>query len=460
MFPFDDDEQLHSPLPANVEAEQAVLGACIIAKTALEEVKTNQKLVPNDFWRESHQAIFQAMLDVEKACKPVDMVTLTVHLQEQKKIDQAGGIEYLTRLANSVPSAANVDHYAAIVKEKSVLRQLICSHEKVAAASLKADANPWDIIAAQKDILRQLEVSAQQTGFFERSADVVERTIDQISKRAERGDEENPVTGVPSGYRDLDEMTTGFHGSELIILAARPAVGKTAFALNVAQNVAVRAGEPVAIFSLEMGAEQLVQRMLCAEGNIDANKLRTGKLDEDDWPKLMIAAGTIGDAPIFIDDTAGITVADIWAKCRRLKQQVGKLGLIVIDYLQLIQGRGRDRQQDVSEISRTLKIMARELDVPVIALSQLSRSVEKRQDKRPMLSDLRESGAIEQDADIVAFLYRDEYYNKDSEKKNVVEFIIAKQRSGPVGTVELAFLKNFNKFVDIPKQFTLFDQGA
>jgi replicative DNA helicase len=262
------------------------------------------------------------------------------------------------------------------------------------------------------------------------------------------------VTGIPSGFPDLDKMTSGFQRSDLIIVAARPSVGKTAFALNIAQNVAVRAGETVAIFSLEMSAGQLVQRMICAEANVDAGRMRTGFLEGDDWEKLAMAIGALSEAQIYIDDTPGVTVADIRAKCRRLKKEKG-LGMILIDYLQLIQGRGKpgeNRQQEVSEISRTLKQIARELEVPVIALSQLSRGVEQRQDKRPMMSDLRESGSIEQDADIVAFLYRDDYYDKESEKKNIIEIIIAKQRNGPVGTVELVFLKNYNKFVSLDRQ--------
>jgi replicative DNA helicase len=261
------------------------------------------------------------------------------------------------------------------------------------------------------------------------------------------------VSGIPSGFIDLDKMTNGFQPNELIIVAARPSVGKTAFALNIAQNVAVRSTETVAIFSLEMSASQLVQRIICAESNVDATRMRTGELKGDDWEKLSMAIGALSEAQIYIDDTPGITVSDIRAKCRRLKKEKG-LGLILIDYLQLIQGRGKageNRQQEVSEISRTLKQIARELEVPVIALSQLSRGVEQRQDKRPMMSDLRESGSIEQDADIVAFLYRDDYYDKDSEKKNIIEIIIAKQRNGPVGTVELVFLKNYNKFVSLDR---------
>jgi replicative DNA helicase len=287
---------------------------------------------------------------------------------------------------------------------------------------------------------------------FQNIKDILVRTYDKIEMLHNRKGE---ITGIPTGFSELDRMTAGFQRNDLIIVAARPSVGKTAFALNIAQNVATKTDENVAIFSLEMGAEQLVMRMLCAEGNIDAQNLRTGNLTPDDWGKLTMAMGSLSNAGIYIDDTPGIRVSDIRAKCRRLKQEKG-LGLIIIDYLQLIQGSGRNRenrQQEVSEISRSLKALARELEVPVIALSQLSRSVEQRQDKRPMMSDIRESGSIEQDADIVAFLYRDDYYNTESENKNIIEIIIAKQRNGPVGTVQLAFVKEYNKFVNLERRY-------
>lgn len=351
-------------------------------------------------------------------------------------------------MANSVPTAANVDHYASIVKEKSVLRRLINTATKIASTGYAGgDVNEM-ISDAEKKIMEISQAGSFNKGFTQ-IKDVLLDTFERIEfLYNNRGG----VSGISSGYPDLDKMTNGFNRSDLIILAARPAVGKTAFALNLATNVAARAGQTVAIFSLEMGKEQLVQRILCAEANIDAGRMRSGMLDEDDWPKLTMAVGSLSETPIFIDDTPGITVHDIRAKCRRLKAEHG-IGLVLIDYLQLISGNGRtdNRQQEVSEISRTLKLIARELDVTVIALSQLSRSVEQRQDKRPMMSDLRESGSIEQDADIVSFLYRDDYYNPESERKNIVEFIIAKQRSGPTGTVELVFLKNFNKFVSLER---------
>ncbi|MGB8955578.1 MAG: replicative DNA helicase [Tumebacillaceae bacterium] len=433
--------------PQNVEAEQAVLGALLIESDAVTTV--SEILQQEDFYRKSHQLIFETILRVSESGEPVDMITVTADLQDKGQIDEIGGVAYLANLANSVPTAANVDHYATIVKEKSIMRRLINTATKIAATGYEGGLEVSEMIDdAEKRILEISHAGSVNKGFTP-IKDVLLNTFERIEFLFNN---KGQVTGIPSGYPDLDKMTSGFQRSDLIILAARPAVGKTAFALNVAQNIAVRARETVAIFSLEMGAEQLVQRMLCAEANIDAGKMRTGFLDEDDWPKLTMAVGTLSEAPIYIDDTPGVNVQDIRAKCRRLKAEHG-IGLVMIDYLQLIAGRGKgdNRQQEVSEISRTLKLMARELNCPVIALSQLSRSVEQRQDKRPMMSDLRESGSIEQDADIVSFLYRDDYYNPESERKNIIEVIIAKQRSGPTGTVELVFLKNFNKFVSLER---------
>jgi replicative DNA helicase len=441
------EELMERVPPQNIEAEQAVLGAILIEADALTTV--TELLVPFDFYRKTHQMIYEAMLKVAESGEPVDLVTVTAELQDAGQIEEIGGVAYLANLANSVPTAANVDHYSALVREKSVMRRLINTATKIATTGYEGGVDVAEMIDdAEKRILEITQAGAISKGFTP-IKDVLLNTFERIEFLFSN---KGGVTGIPSGYPDLDKMTSGFQRSDLIILAARPAVGKTAFALNVAQNIAVRAGETVAIFSLEMGKEQLVQRMLCAEANIDAGKMRSGFLEEDDWPKLTMAVGTLSEAPIFIDDTPGITVHDIRAKCRRLKAEHG-IGLILIDYLQLIQGRGKgdNRQQEVSEISRTLKLIARELNVPVIALSQLSRSVEQRQDKRPMMSDLRESGSIEQDADIVSFLYRDDYYNPESERKNIIEVIIAKQRSGPTGTVELVFLKNFNKFVSLER---------
>ncbi|MBL0385087.1 replicative DNA helicase [Tumebacillus sp. ITR2] len=440
------EELLERVPPQHIEAEQAVLGAVMLEADAI--VTVQEMLQVPDFYRKSHQLIYEAILLLAESGEPVDVVTISKTLADNGQIEEIGGVAYLANLANSVPTAANVDHYASIVKEKSVLRRLINTATKIASTGYAGgDVNEM-ISDAEKKIMEISQAGSFNKGFTQ-IKDVLLDTFERIEfLYNNRGG----VSGISSGYPDLDKMTNGFNRSDLIILAARPAVGKTAFALNLATNVAARAGQTVAIFSLEMGKEQLVQRILCAEANIDAGRMRSGMLDEDDWPKLTMAVGSLSETPIFIDDTPGITVHDIRAKCRRLKAEHG-IGLVLIDYLQLISGNGRtdNRQQEVSEISRTLKLIARELDVTVIALSQLSRSVEQRQDKRPMMSDLRESGSIEQDADIVSFLYRDDYYNPESERKNIVEFIIAKQRSGPTGTVELVFLKNFNKFVSLER---------
>jgi replicative DNA helicase len=442
------EEQAFDRLPPqNVEAEQAVLGAILLDPDAL--MTALEILDADDFYRTTHTKIFQAMVRLSERREPVDIVTLTAELQAQEILEEVGGVAYLTQLSNSVPTAANVDHYAKIVHEKAVARRLIHVATQIASTGYQAGSDVSDLLDEAERKIFSLSQERNTKGFTH-IKDVLLDTFERIEKLyANKG----AVTGIPSGYPDLDRMLSGFQKSDLIIVAARPSVGKTAFALNIAQNVAVRARQPVAIFSLEMSKEQLVQRILCAEGNLDANRMRTGFLEDEDWPKLSMAVGTLSEAPIFIDDTPGITVSEIRSKCRRLQAEHG-LGMILIDYLQLIQGRpgkAENRQQEISEISRTLKGLARELDVPVIALSQLSRSVEQRHDKRPMLSDIRESGSIEQDADVVAFLYREDYYDKDSEKKNIIEIIIAKQRNGPTGTVELVFLKNFNKFVSLEK---------
>lgn len=431
--------------PHNHEAEQSVLGAIFLDPQAL--VTASEILVPEDFYRIAHQKIFQTMLDLSDKGSAIDVVTVTEELSARKELEDVGGLSYLMELANAVPTAANVSYYAKIVEEKSILRRLIRTATKIVEDSFTREDEVEELLSEAERKIMEV-ANRKNAGDFKHVKDVLVQTYDKIEQLQNRtGD----VTGIPTGFTDLDRMTAGFQRNDLIIVAARPSVGKTAFALNIAQNVAVKARENVAIFSLEMGAEQLVMRMLCAEGNIDAQVLRTGALSPEDWSKLTIAMGTLSNAGIYIDDTPGLRVNEIRAKCRRLAQEKG-LGMIVIDYLQLIQGsgrRGENRQQEVSEISRSLKALARELHVPVIALSQLSRGVEQRQDKRPMMSDIRESGSIEQDADIVAFLYRDDYYDKETENKNMIEIIIAKQRNGPTGTVTLAFKKEFNKFLNI-----------
>jgi len=446
---MDNGEALFDRIPPqNIEAEQSVLGAILLDSDAI--VTVMEILRPHDFYRTSHQYIYEAMVELCEEGEPVDLVTLTARLQDKQRLEEAGGVSYLTELANAVPTAANVEYYAHIVEEKSLLRQLIRTATQIASSGYAGAEDVSELINEAEHRIMQISSRRSERGFIP-----IREALLEVFERVETlNRQKGGITGIPSGFVDLDRMTSGFQRSDLIIVAARPSVGKTAFALNIAQNVGVRAKETVAIFSLEMSAAQLVQRMISAEANVDAGKLRTGYLEPDDWEKLTMAIGTLSEANIYIDDSPVVTVADIRAKCRRLKREKG-LGIIVIDYLQLIQGRGgrsgENRQQEVSEISRTLKQIARELEVPVIALSQLSRSVEQRQDKRPMLSDLRESGSIEQDADIVAFLYRDDYYDQNSEKKNIIEIIIAKQRNGPVGTVELVFLKNYNKFVNLDK---------
>lgn len=433
--------------PQNTEAEQAVLGAILMDGDAI--VTAMERLSPEDFYRPAHRNIFESMLVLSEAEEPVDLITLTAKLQARGVLEEAGGVSYLAELANSVPTAANIDYYAQIVEEKSMLRRLIRAASQIVSNGYASAEDVGGLLSEAEQRIMEISNRRLGSGFI-----AIRDVLMEVFERVEfLNQNKGGTTGIASGFRDLDKMTSGFQRSDLIIVAARPSVGKTAFALNIAQNVGVREKETVAIFSLEMGAAQLVQRMICAEANVDAGRLRTGALEGDDWEKLTMAIGSLSEADIYIDDSPSVTVADIRAKCRRLKKDRG-LGMILIDYLQLIHGRGRggdNRQQEVSEISRTLKQIARELEVPVIALSQLSRGVEQRQDKRPMMSDLRESGSIEQDADIVAFLYRDDYYNQESEKKNIIEIIIAKQRNGPVGTVELAFLKNYNKFVSLDR---------
>ncbi|WP_407946590.1 replicative DNA helicase [Pontibacillus halophilus] len=437
--------------PHNIEAEQAVLGAIFLEPQSI--TTATEVLVSDDFYRASHQRIYEVMVRLSERAEPIDLVTVTTALSNQHILDEVGGVSYLSDLANSVPTAANIEYYVKIVEEKSILRRLIRTATTIVTNGYSEEGDIEGLLNdAEKSIL---EVAQQKnSGRFQNIKDVLIDVYDNIEQLHNR---DADITGVPTGFRDLDGMTAGFQRNDLIIIAARPSVGKTAFALNIAQNVATRTDENVAIFSLEMGADQLVMRMLCAEGNIDATRLRNGNLEAEDWGKLTMAMGSLSNAGVFIDDTPGITVNEIRSKCRRLAQEQG-LGMILIDYLQLISGTGNaskeNRQQEVSEISRALKGLARELNVPLIALSQLSRGVEGRQDKRPMMSDIRESGSIEQDADIVGFLYRDDYYDRETENNNIIEIILAKQRNGPVGTVELAFVKEYNKFVDLDHRYS------
>lgn len=442
--------------PQNIEAEQAVLGAMLIDKEAI--AKATEVLSADDFYREAHRVIFSAMLELYNKNEAVDMVTVTEILKRDNKLEDIGGIAYITSLANVVLTAANVKYHAEIVAEKSVLRQLVRVSTEIAAMGYEANDDVGTLLDTAES--RILEISnRKKKADFTPINDILMDSVQSIESLLQN---KGGLTGIPAGFADLDKLTSGLHPSDFIILAARPSMGKTALALNIVQNVALRAhkaigGEPrsVAFFSLEMSKEQLVNRMLCAEAGIDSQRLRVGEMHDEDWTHLWDACDTMSRAKIYIDDTAGITAMDMRSRARRLKAEHG-LDLIVVDYLQLMQGSGKrnnsgDRQQEVSEISRSLKALARELDVPVLALSQLSRSVESRQIKRPMLSDLRESGSLEQDADIVAFLYREDYYNPETENKHT-ELIIAKHRNGPVDTVNLFFQKQFTKFVGFTKR--------
>lgn len=442
--------------PQNIEAEQSVLGAMLIDKEAI--AKATEILSAEDFYREAHRVIFSAMLEIYNKNEAVDMITVTDILRRDNKLEDVGGIAYITSLANVVLTAANVKYHAEIVAEKSVLRQLVKVSTEIAAMGYEANDEVGVLLDTAESRILEISNRKKRADFTPISA-VLMDSVQNIEKLLNN---KGGLTGIPTGFNDLDKLTSGLHPSDFIILAARPSMGKTALALNIVQNVALRAhkrvgGDPrsVAFFSLEMSKEQLVNRMLCAEANIDSQRLRIGEMKEDDWTHLWDACDVMSKAKIYIDDTAGITVMDMRSRARRLKAEHG-LDLIVVDYLQLMQGSGKrntsgDRQQEVSEISRSLKALARELDVPVLALSQLSRGVEARQVKRPMLSDLRESGSLEQDADIVAFLYREDYYNPETENKHT-ELIIAKHRNGPVDTVNLFFHKQFTKFVGFTKR--------
>lgn len=441
--------------PNNKEAEQSVLGSILLRPEAL--IEALEYVTADSFYQHAHKLIFTAMMELNEADQGIDVVTVKNILDDKNQLDDIGGVSYLADLASIVPTAANVVYYAKIVADKALLRRLITTATDIVAQSYEDQDNDVNSIldAAERQIMN---VGEDQAGNgFKKISDVLNATIEDIDQRAQ---EDSSVTGLSTGYAELDKVTAGLHPDELVILAARPGVGKTAFALNVAENVAVHTPTTVAIFSLEMGAEQLASRLLCAQGSIDANDLRTGNLNDEEWKNLVVATGILSRTSIYIDDTPGIKMAEIRAKCRRLAKETGNLGLIIVDYLQLIEGTGQEnRQQEVSVISRQLKRLAKELHVPVIALSQLSRGVEQRQDKRPLLSDIRESGSIEQDADVVAFLYRDDYYNDESDSDNSedvvdtnageVEVIISKNRSGPRGTIKLLFVKSYNKFAAI-----------
>ena len=435
--------------PHDLEAEQAIIGSMLTDRDAV--ISAIEILKEEDFYREDNKAIYTAILNLYNRAEPIDIITVKSELESMGKFEQVGGLEYLAELPEKVPTTANAMKYIKIVEEKSTLRRLIKTANEIIELGYSPTEDVEDIMEGAEKKIFNIMQEKNQKGY----APIKDVLVESFTKLEELYNRKQHITGVPSGFTELDYKTAGFHGSELILIAARPAMGKTAFALNIATNAAVKANVPVAVFSLEMSKEQLVNRILCSESMVDSNKVRTGKLEEDDWTKLAGAIGPLSEAEIFIDDTPGINITEIRAKCRKLKLEKN-IGMVVIDYLQLIQGsnkRGGSREQEISEISRSLKILAKELDVPVIALSQLSRAAEQRPDHRPMLSDLRESGAIEQDADIVMFLYRDDYYNQDSEKKDIAEIIIAKHRGGSTGTVELLWLGSYTKFVNLERRF-------
>ena len=433
--------------PHDIDAEQAILGSMLTDQDAV--IDAMEVLKPEDFYREDNKYIYQSIINLYNRGEPIDIITVKAELTSMQKFEAVGGIEYLATLPDKVPLVANADKYIKIVEEKSILRQLIKAANEIQSLGYAQNEEIDNIVDQSEKMIFNIMQGKNQKGYTQ-IKDVLVETFAELEKLY---NQKETVTGVPTGFADLDYKTAGLHNSDLVLIAARPAMGKSAFALNIATYAAINAKKPVVIFNLEMSKEQLVNRMLCSEAMVDSNKIRTGKIDEEDWIKLATALGPLSEAPIYIDDTPGISVAEIRAKCRKLKLEKN-IGLVVIDYLQLIQGNGKrnaSREQEISEISRSLKILAKELDVPVIALSQLSRAAEARQDHRPMLSDLRESGAIEQDADIVMFLYRDDYYNPDSEKKNIAEIILAKHRAGSTGTIELLWMGNYTKFANLDK---------
>jgi replicative DNA helicase len=431
--------------PQNLDAEESVLGAMMLSPGAIGAV--SEILDAADFYRESHGTIYKAALGLYAKGEPVDAITLVDELDQRDELEAVGGRVRIHELAALVPATANAGHYAKIVREMATLRGLIRAGSQIARLGTDRPGETTDLVDQAEQIVFNLSQSRVQTEFTHIEA-LLKDSFERITALYESGED---ITGVASGFRDIDRLTSGFQPGNLIIIAARPSMGKSAFALCVAANVAVRHERPVGIFTLEMSKAEVTQRLMCSEAKVESQKMRTGRLGTDDWPRLTAACDKLAKAPIYVDDTASINMMEIRSKARRLKSQQPNLGLIVIDYLQLMTSgvNAENRVQEVSQISRNLKILARDLDVPIIALSQLSRAVEQRQDKRPILSDLRESGSIEQDADLVAFLYRDEYYNEDSDQQGLAEIIVAKHRNGATGAEKLSFLKRYAKFADL-----------
>ena len=439
-------------MPNNLEAEESVLGACFLSKYALQ--KATESLLPESFYSEKNAKIFTAMIDLAEEKTPIDLTTITSHLKKKNELNEVGGVEYLTEILNFVPTASNVDYYIQNVEETAILRRLIETANDIATEGYRTDETVNEILdSSEKKILSI--VKNRKSSEFRSIKDVLLKTQSDLERLSENKSE---ITGLATGWYDLDKLTTGLHPNEFIIIAARPAMGKTAFALNLATHVAMTQDKSVAVFNLEMSAEQLAMRILSSLGQLEGFKLRTGNLMNNDWKRINEAVSQLSNTNLVIDDTPGITIGEIRAKCRRLASSEKGLSLVIIDYLQLISGGknyGANRQQEVSDISRSLKTLAMELNVPIIALSQLSRSVEGREDKRPLMSDLRESGSIEQDADIVAFLYRDDYYNKEArteDNTSISELIIGKHRNGPTATIELLFKKNTSTFLNLKRE--------
>ncbi len=442
----DETSMLNKVPPHSLEAEQSVLGAMLLDKDAI--AKAIDILVVDDFYREAHRIIFDAVVTLYNRAEPVDLIMVTELLRQKNALESVGGASYISSLANMVPTAANAEYYASIVKDKSIYRALVNAGNQISSMGFESGQD----VEQTMDRAQQLIFNISQKGRIKTIDDmntVLMRTFDRIERLYET---KGAVTGVPTGFTEMDRMLSGLQPSELIIIAARPSMGKTALALNIATHVALNDKKPVLIFSLEMSQDLLAQRMLCAQASVNAQELRRGNLTDSDWPKLSQAIGRLSEAPIFIDDTPTISALEIRSRARKLKIEKG-LGLIVIDYLQLIQGKGRteSRQQEIAEITRSLKSLARELEVPVLSLAQLSRAVEATADKKPMLSHLKESGEIEQSADVVAFIYRDEYYNVDTENKNIAEIIIAKQRNGPTGSFQLYWQKEYTRFRNLER---------
>ena len=430
-----------------MEAEQSVLGGLLLDNEAADRI--GDLVSGSDFYVEIHQILYRAITQLIAEGKPADVVTVSEQLRSLQKYDYVGGIAYLSALVQNVPTSANIRHYALLVRERSILRQLISTATEITELSYQPlGKSAREVLdQAEAKVLHIAEQGARGAQAFQEIGKLLASVVDRIEMLYNR-DDPSDVTGVPTGFKDLDSMTSGFQPGELIVVAGRPSMGKTALALNFGENVALNAGLPVAVFSMEMGATQLALRLIGSVGRLDQHKLRTGRLAADDWEKLSTALGRLNEAPIVIDETPALNAIEVRSRARRLMKQYGKLGLVIVDYLQLMQSttQGENRATEISEISRSMKALAKELQVPVIALSQLNRSLEQRPNKRPVMSDLRESGAIEQDADVILFIYRDEVYNPDSQDKGTAEIIIGKQRNGPIGTVRLTFLGEYTRF--------------